>query len=318
MSTLFWLSFFFSTPPHNTCATTGTPLLEIRERSETSTAVTTKKIYNSGAWTLQSDSATARGCFSKKEIRGIRQELREAQWKVTQSPIACFAYDPNFTEYLLNGKLRYTHRMCSGKTADFETMEAIELVNKELNEDMPPAPPPPPAPKPTHPPIPPVVMPPAPPVTACRATGTPLFEIHKRADVAMPTSTIAIYSTGAWTFSPIDKDGHAGALTTRCFDKPTLATIRHAVNDVPWDVTLSRIVCRAYSATFTEYYVHGSLEYTARLCGPQRLDDESQASLKIIEAELAKVLPKDEPVVIRDHREPGPVMPTVRDHRAAL
>ena len=53
MNTLFWLSFFFA-PHHDVtdCSTRGTPLLEIRERSETSSAITTKRIYNSGGWTL--------------------------------------------------------------------------------------------------------------------------------------------------------------------------------------------------------------------------------------------------------------------------
>jgi hypothetical protein len=275
MNTLFWLSFFFSSPPaHNTCSTHGTPMLEIRERSETSTAITTKRIYSSGGWTLNSDSATARGCFDRKELRAIRQALQHAAWKVTSSPIACFAYDPNFTEYVLHGKLRYTHRMCSGKTADAGTLEAIDLVNRELAEDMPPPPPP------------------KPPVTACRAEGTPLFQIAKRTEAHDPTSTTTIYSTGAWTFQPIDGDGHAGALVTGCFDKSTLRTIRTAVNDSPWDVTYSRIVCRAYSSSFIEYSVHGKHEYTARLCGEQRIDDASTAAIKLIDSELANVLPR--------------------------
>jgi len=170
------------------------------------------------------------------------------------------------------------------------------------------------------PPVRPEPRPIKPPVTACNAEGTPLFEIRKRSEVEQPTSTTAIYSTGAWTFQPIDKDGHLGALMTGCFDKPTLQSIRNAVNDAPWDVTYSRFVCRAYSASFTQYYVHGKLEYTARLCNGQRLDDESAAAIKVIEADLANVLPKQDPVVVRDHRAaPMPASPVVvRDHRAAL
>jgi hypothetical protein len=280
MSTLFWFSFFFASPPHNTCSTSGAPMLEIRERSETSAAITTKRIYASGAWTLKSDNATARGCFDRKELKSIRRAVQQAPWKVTSSPIACFAYDPNFTEYVLHGKLRYTHRMCSGKTADFATMEAIELVNRELAEELPPIPPTPPPP------------PVKPPVAACKAEGTPLFEIAKRSEAHEPTSTTAIYSTGAWTFQPIDKDGHTGALVGGCFDKPTLARIRTAVNESPWDVTFSRIVCRAYSASYTDYAVHGKHEYTARLCNGQALDNESAGALRLIETELANVLPR--------------------------
>ncbi|HEX5061445.1 MAG TPA: hypothetical protein VFV99_18890 [Kofleriaceae bacterium] len=280
MNTLFWLSFFFSSPPHNTCAVSGTPLLEIRERSETSSAITTKRIYSTGAWTFASDDATAQGCFSTKGLREIRSALQHAAWKVTQSPIACFAYDPNYTEYVLNGRLRFTYRMCSGKTADSETMAAIDLVNRDLAAAMPPPPPPPP---------PPVQRP---PVSACRATGVPLFEIDKRSDAAVPTSTTKIYNTGAWTYLPVDKDGHAGAQQTGCFAKPTLQAIRHAITDAPWTITYSRIVCRAYSANYTVYSVGDKVEYTARLCGAQRLDDESTAAIKLIETELAAVLPR--------------------------
>jgi hypothetical protein len=296
MSTLFWFSFFFAAPPNN-CSAHGTPMLEIRERSETSESITTKRIYSSGAWTLKSDSASARGCFSRKELKAIRRAVQQAAWKVTSSPIACFAYDPNFTEYRLNGRLRYTHRMCSGKTADAGTLEAIELVERELDEEMP-------APPPVDP-LPPV----KPPVAACRVEGTPLFEIRKRSDVQEATSTIAIYSSGAWTFQPIDADGRLGALTTGCFDKHTLKDLRSAVNDSPWDVTFSRIVCRAYSPSFIEYYVHGKHEYTARLCGEQRIDDTSAAAIKRIDAELAKVLPAAAP-------PPPPVKPPVADCRA--
>lgn len=209
--------------------------------------------------------------------------MQRAPWRVTASPIACFAYDPSFTEYVLHGRLRYTHRMCSGKAADAETLEAIELVHRELAEDLP-APPPP---------APPVT--PKPPNTACRAEGTPLFEIRKRSDVQEPTSSTAIYASGAWTFQPIDKAGRAGALTTGCFARRTLAAIRDAVHDAPWDVTFSRIVCKAYSPSFTEYYVRGRYEYTARLCGEQRIDDASAAAIKSIEAEVAAVLAPSDP-----------------------
>ncbi|NVB79135.1 MAG: hypothetical protein HOV81_12110 [Kofleriaceae bacterium] len=276
MSTLFWLSFFFSHSPNaHACEVRGTPLLEIKQGSEVDSTTTTRRIYNTGAWTFESDNATARGCFSRTELTSIRRALAQATWKVTSSQIACFAYDPNFTEYTLNGRLRYTHRLCSGKTADAATLDAIHFVEQELANDLPP---PPPAPKP--------------PVDSCRATGTPIFEIRKRSEAKEPTSTVAIYSTGAWTFQPIDASGRAGALTTGCFDKPTLRSIRSAVTDSPWTVTRNEIVCMAYSASFTEYYVNGKYEYTARMCGEQRLDATSAAAITKIDAALAKVLPK--------------------------
>ena len=138
MNTLFWISFFFASPPNqHTCSTSGAPLLEIRQKSEVDTAVTTKRIYNSGAWTLNSDSATARGCFSKKELRSIRRALQQASWKVTSSPIACFAYDPYFTEYYVHGKYEYTARLCGEQRIDNESADAIKLIEAELGEARP-------------------------------------------------------------------------------------------------------------------------------------------------------------------------------------
>jgi hypothetical protein len=275
MSTLFWLSFFFSHSPNaHACEVRGTPLFEIKQGSEVDSSTTTKRIYDTGAWTLESDSATARGCFSRTELTSIRRALARATWTVTSSQIACFAYDPNFTEYTLNGRLRYTHRSCSGKTADAATLDAIHFVEQQLASDLPPPPPP------------------EPPADACRATGTPIFEIRKRSEAKEPTSTVAIYATGAWTFQPIDASGRAGALTTGCFDKRALREIRSAAHDSPWTVTHNEVVCMAYSASFTEYYVDGKYEYTARMCGEQHLDATSAAAIKRIEAELAKVLPK--------------------------
>jgi hypothetical protein len=295
MSITFWFSFLFAAPPQQSaCVPQGKPLLEMRDRSETSTASTTTTIFESGAWTVSANGRTESGCFDRKGLRAIRSAVQHAEWKVTTSPIACFAYDPNFTEWYVHGKLRFTEQMCSGKTADFETMQAIDLVKKELAEDRAPAPTPPPAPAPT--PLPPLPAPspptPLPPVLACRASGAPLFEIRHRSDMAEPTSTTSIYSNGAWTFQPYDKDGHAAAVTSGCLDKKTTMSLRDVINQSPWDTTFLRIVCKAYSPSFTEYYVHGQLEYTARLCGAQRLDEKSLGAIKIIENELATVLPK--------------------------
>jgi hypothetical protein len=264
MSITFWFSFFFAghSPAHTACTTQGVPLIEIRDRSEIDRPTTTTKIFESGAWTTETQGNLERGCFDRKELRSIRQSVASAPWKVTSSPIACFAYDPNFTEYVVHGKLRFTDRMCSGKQADSETRNTIELIKQELADEHP-APP---------------------PVATCNANGTPLFEIRKRSEADGPTSTARIYANGAWTFQP-----QKGALMTGCFDKSTTASLKHVVNDSPWDASLLQMTCRAYSPNYTEYYVHGELEYTARMCGAQRLDDKSLGAIKIVETELAKV-----------------------------
>jgi len=297
MSIAFWISFFAAPVPahNNTCTTAGVPLFEMRERSEIAGKPTiTTRIFESGAWSVDGPFAD-RGCFDRQELRTIRRAVQRAPWRITTSPIACFARGTSFTEYLVHGSLRFTERMCSGKAADAQTRNAIDLVKQELAEEQAPPPvasppvtgpvSPPPVPVPTRPPV----M--SPPVAACPAEGTALFEIHKRSDVAEPTSTIALYASGAWTFQPIDKTGHAGSLVTGCLDRRTMQSVRTLIEHAPWQTSMSTLVCRAYSAEYTEYYVHGQLEFTARMCGAQHLDAESLAAIHTIEDDLAKAMP---------------------------
>jgi hypothetical protein len=231
------------------CTTTGTPLLEMRERSEIARPEITTKIFESGAWTVESDGRVETGCFDRKELRSIRRAIQHAPFKITSSPIACFAYDPNFTEYLVHGKLRFTERLCSGKRADNKTQEALALVKQDLADER-------------------------------QAAMTPLFEIHKKTQRSEAITTI--YANGAWTFQPDSN----GVLTKGQLDKATTASITHLVEDSPWNTIDMRFACRAYSTTSTEYYVHGQLEYTARLCGTQRLDDKSLGAIEKIESYL--------------------------------
>jgi hypothetical protein len=249
MSITFWVSFFFAghhpAPAQPACTTQGVPLIEIRDRSETDRETTTTKIFESGAWIANGE----RGCFDRKELRAIRQAVASAPWKITSSAIACFAYDPNFTEYVVHGKLRFTDRLCSGKTADTETRETIDLIKQELADEV------------------------ATPST------TPLFEIRKLSEADGTTSTTRVFDNSTWT-----SDARSGR-----FDKRTTASLTHLVDDSPWDTTVLRMTCRAYSPNYTEYYVHGQLEYTARMCGAQRLDEKNLGAIKIIEAEVAKV-----------------------------
>ena len=272
MSILSWLPFLFASPPPSASRTPQSPaLLEIRAGADVATAVATTRIHASGAWTATSGGATERGCFDPRELRAIRRAVLRAPWDVTTSPVACFAHDPNFTQYVVRGKLRYTDRMCSGTTADFATRQAIALVHQELAEDRRPTPLPPPPP---------------PVTTSCSTAGTPLFEIRKREEGTAASTRIALHGSGAWTVTAIDKHGRTSAPTTRCLGRQTLAPLRAAITRAPWDTTISRIVCKAYSPHFTEYYVRGQLEHTAQLCGAERLDDESRRAIETVETAL--------------------------------
>lgn len=255
MSITVLFPLLFATPTQPTCAVQGTPLLEMREASTANASSLTTRIYRTGAWT----SGTRRGCFDRAELRAIRLAVQRAPWQTVETRIACFAYDPKFTEFRVNGRLRFTEQLCSGKGADPSTDRAIELVKKELAEELPPPPP---------------------------VSNAVLFEIHHGSDAAQPTSTLKLYSSGAWTFQPIDAAGHLGAMSTGHLDRTTLASLRQSINAAPWDTSISGLTCKAYSPNFTEYFVRGKLEYTARLCGRERLDDASLAVIKKIEAQL--------------------------------
>lgn len=267
ITVLFPLLFAGSQP---TCTVHGVPLLEMRQASERDATSTTTRIYRSGAFTV-TGATTQTGCFDRAEIRSIRLAIQQASWKTVASRVACFAHDPDFIEYRVNGRLRLRQQFCSGKIADHTTSLAIDLVKRELAEE---------APKP--------------PVVSCRPIGTPMFAIHKRSDIATPTSTFALYSTGAWTFQPIDANGRLGAVTSGCLPRSTLASLRTSIAESPWTTEISGLTCKAYSANFTEYFVNGRREYTARLCGNERLDQTSLAAIKQIEGSLAKLLPSDQ------------------------
>lgn len=268
MSITFWVSFLFATPPHDACVARAVPLVEITEgsddlRQDAPTKKSTTRIFESGAWTVRTPLGVERGCFDRKELRSIRRAVQRAPWEVTDSPIACFAYDPSYTDYRVRGELRFTDRMCSGRQADAETMRAIELIKQELADEVMPAP------------LPPLPTPP-PPVDTCVAQGTPLFEIRRLSDLEQPSHVTAIYSNGAWT-----ENGKSG-----CLSKHRIGSLRSVIHQSPWDTTTKQFTCRAYSPSYTQYYVNGKLEYTARMCGAESLDAKSLGAIKIIEDEL--------------------------------
>lgn len=132
MNLLVLLPIFFAHPTHHRAA----PLFEIRERTEQlDKSETTTKIFDSGVWTIEHDGAIERGRFEPGELREIRRALQRAPWHITTSPIACFARDLNFTEYVMHGRLMFTDRVCSGKTADSVTRQALNLVKQDLAEE---------------------------------------------------------------------------------------------------------------------------------------------------------------------------------------
>ncbi len=134
--------------------------------------------------------------------------------------------------------------------------------------------------------------------STCAARGTPMFEIRERADMQLSTSTTKVYASGAWTFTPVDKDGRVGRTSRGCFDQRTLSSIRKAVQRAPWTITHPKIMCFAYSPRFTQYVLNGRVMFTQRMCGGEQADDQTKLALDFVEQRLAKVLParSDEPL----------------------
>jgi hypothetical protein len=114
-----------------------------------------------------------------------------------------------------------------------------------------------------------------------------MLEIRRLSEIAAATSTTSFYANGAWTFQAVDKDGRIQPTMLGCLDAMVSKPLRKAIQSAPWETTLSHVVCRAYAPSYTEYWVNGKREYTARLCGAEHLDAESLAAIKLAESQLA-------------------------------
>lgn len=124
---------------------------------------------------------------------------------------------------------------------------------------------------------------------ACRAAGLPLFEIRHRSEVKAPTSTLSVYSSGAWVNRTADENGKPGRVTRGCLDRSDVATIRSSLRTADWDVTHMRIACLAYAPDYTEYVVRGRVMFHDQICSGAVLDETSRASIAAIEAVLPRL-----------------------------
>ncbi|TMQ11988.1 MAG: hypothetical protein E6J91_21725 [Deltaproteobacteria bacterium] len=111
------------------------------------------------------------------------------------------------------------------------------------------------------------------------ATAAPDTRPAPRAGAKLPTSTVKIFASGAWTRDETDADGNALPQTSGCLAKPELKQVAGSLHSAPWKVTTARIKCMAVSPQFTEYHIDGKLVFTQRLCSGQSLDARSQAAL---------------------------------------
>ncbi len=124
------------------------------------------------------------------------------------------------------------------------------------------------------------------PAPACKAHGQPIIEIRHNSEIKAPTSRSAIYPTGAWTYQAVAADGTAGALVSGCLSSAQLDSVKTALHDAPWTITRSRIVCFAYSPSYTDYIVRRKLRFTAQMCSGASVDPVTQAAIALVEGLL--------------------------------
>ena len=139
-----------------------------------------------------------------------------------------------------------------------------------------------------RPPGPPHPPPPPPPADRCEVIGAPIFEIdHRALDGAhVPTSTVRLYRSGAWTRLSTTTGGRRGPSAAGCIAGDAVAQILRDIKASPWTVHYPRIRCMAASASYTEYTAFGRILYTERMCGGAVLDARSRTNLNDIEALL--------------------------------
>jgi hypothetical protein len=111
-------------------------LLEIRYKSDVAASTKELQIYSSGAYTLRTFNADGtvasviRTGLDNTEMAQVRSALRDAPWDITYTRIACFAYDPSYTQYVVRGKLVYTAQSCSGAMIDDVSRQSIATIEK--------------------------------------------------------------------------------------------------------------------------------------------------------------------------------------------
>jgi hypothetical protein len=130
--------------------------------------------------------------------------------------------------------------------------------------------------------------PPPPPTDRCEAIGTPMFEIDHRAfdGAHVPTSTLKLYRSGAWTLFSTTAGGKRGSSASGCLDRNVVAQIGRDLKSSQWSVHYQRIRCMAMTASYTVYSAFGRAVYTEKMCGGAVLDSKSRRNLNEIESLL--------------------------------
>src|SRR5215467_5835292 len=121
---------------------------------------------------------------------------------------------------------------------------AASTAGAEPTPPTPPGPPPPPSPTRLR--------------QTCEEQGVPLFEIDHRVeprleDIALETSELVLYPSGAWTYTSHDGNGKTTHHATGCLRYQVLQTIQHDLEQATWTVKTNAAKCMVASLGYVEY-----------------------------------------------------------------
>jgi hypothetical protein len=117
-------------------------------------------------------------------------------------------------------------------------------------------------------------------------TAQTLLTIELKSEMAEPTKTVQLWSTGAYTVTSRDATGAVVSTVRAGISNKQMAAVRTALQNAAWTVTLSDVRCTMYSPSYTQYFVKGTLMYTAQLCSGASVDGVTAQSIATIESLL--------------------------------
>lgn len=117
-------------------------------------------------------------------------------------------------------------------------------------------------------------------------TAQTLMTIELKSEVAAPTKTVQLWSTGAYTVTSRDESGTVTSIVRSGVSNKAMSAIKTALREASWTVATSDIRCFAYSPSYTQYVVKGDLMYTAQLCSGSSIDSTTAQSIATIESLL--------------------------------
>jgi len=118
------------------CDPAAPVLIEVRtiDLSASTTHVTT--LHVSGAWAAhdldkaKKESHAVTGCA--KDVEPVVKALAKSKWTVTKAKVKCMAVATSQTEYVIQNKVVWTAKLCSGDILDADSAAAVDLIDQTI------------------------------------------------------------------------------------------------------------------------------------------------------------------------------------------